>query len=88
MSLMDLAEAAVHLKCTERWLATKLRTGEFPGHKIKRKWVLTEDDRDEILRLCAVPAAIPPATGVVSAASFSSMTPTTARRLQQSSYAR
>jgi hypothetical protein len=73
-------ELAERLGCTPRWIEDRLRSGEFPGHKASRKWVLTADDAAEILRRTAVPAKTPvPQTNVPAGCS---MTKTTARRLR------
>lgn len=76
--------AGPRLPCTVRWLADKLRSGEFVGHKIGRIWVLTEDDINENIRRCAVK---PKAVSSVDTTNhgfpqFSSMTRTTARRMR------
>ena len=42
--------AGLRLPCTVRWLADKLRSGEFVGHKIDRTWVLTADDINENIK--------------------------------------
>jgi len=68
-----------------RWLADKLRSGEFVGHKIGRTWVLTEDDIIENIRRCAV---TPKAVSSVDTTNFdvpqsTSMTTTTARRMRR-----
>ena len=81
--LLTIAQAAARIPCSERWLADKLRGGRFPAHKIGRRWMLSDDDVSAILEICSVtPTASSP-----SAAPSSSMTPTTARRLRQSSHA-
>jgi hypothetical protein len=79
MILSDLSQAAARIPCSERWLADNLRAGNFPGHKIGRKWMLSDENITEIIHLCAVPTAF----SAVSAESASSMTPTTARRVQR-----
>jgi hypothetical protein len=87
MILMDLSQAAAKLHCSERWLADNLRSHRFPGKKIARKWVLTEDDIVAILRICSVNHGSAFSTdSSVSVAPSSSMTKTTLRRLQQSSH--
>jgi hypothetical protein len=80
----ELKQAAVKLGKSERWLADKLRDGRFPGRKIGRTWKLTSDDLDEILRLCAVRAESVGPTGaaIPGASQSSSMTRTTARRME------
>jgi hypothetical protein len=80
MALMGLAEAAAEIGTTERWLANQLRAGKFPAHKVGRQWRFTDGDIAEIIRLCAVPAALP--TDTTLCASASSMTLTTARRIR------
>jgi hypothetical protein len=67
-----------------RWLADKLRSGEFVGHKIGRTWVLTEDDIEENIRRCAVnPKAVSSVDNTnLDSPQSSSMTRTTARRMR------
>jgi hypothetical protein len=77
--------AGPRLPCTVRWLADKLRSGEFVGHKIGRTWVLTEDDINENIKRCAVKTK---AVSSVDATNlgvpqFGSMTRTTARRMRR-----
>jgi hypothetical protein len=77
--------AGPRLPCTVRWLADKLRSGEFVGHKIARTWVLTEDDINENLRRCAVK---PETVSSVDTTNLgfphrSSMTRTTVRRMRR-----
>lgn len=81
----EIDEAAVQLGKSERWLADKLRAGQFPGRKIGRTWKLTPDDLDEIIRLCAVaPEPIPRSDAVNHAVPRTSpMTRTTARRMRR-----
>jgi hypothetical protein len=88
MALIELAGAAAEIGCTERWLADKLRAGRFPGKKIGRKWMLSEDDIAAILQICSVsPSAF--STDITPCASpSSSMTKTTRRRLQQAGHPR
>jgi hypothetical protein len=69
---------------TERWLDDQLRAGRFLGRKVGRRWMLTRDDVDEVLRLCAVVPTAAPATDANSAAwAAGSMTRTTARRMRR-----
>ena len=77
--------AGSRLPCTVRWLADKLRSGEFVGHKIGRTWVLTEDDINENIGRCAVKskAVLSVETTNPGVAQFSSMTRTTARRMSR-----
>ena len=72
------------LPCNERFVADKLRAGLWPGRKVGRKWVLTEDDLREIVRICVVNPTAPPADTANTQASpgISSMTRTTARRMR------
>jgi len=79
MALTGLAEVAAEIGSTKRWLANKVRAGKFPAHKVGRQWRFTDDDVAEIIRLCAIPAALP--TDARTCVSSSSMTPTTARRI-------
>jgi len=77
--------AGPRLPCNVRWLADKLRSGEFVGHKIGRTWVLTEDDIVENIRRCAVK---PKAVWSVDTTNFdvpqsTSITRTTARRMRR-----
>jgi len=86
MELMDLSQAAAALRCSERWLADNLRAGRFPAKKIGRKWVLGDGDITAILEICtANHAPAFSADPAVSGSPSSSMTKTTARRLQQKS---
>jgi hypothetical protein len=88
MALKNLAEAAAEIGASERWLGDQLRAGKFPAHKIGRKWKFSEDDIRAILQICSVtPSAFSTDTALCASPS-SSMTKTTRRRLQQSSYAR
>lgn len=82
--LLDISQAAARIPCSARWLADQLRAGKFPGHKVGRKWMLSDGDIAAILRICSVsPAAL--STDPAPCASLSSsMTKTTSRRLQQS----
>ncbi|WP_155764407.1 DNA-binding protein [Mycobacterium colombiense] len=82
MNIYDLSEAAIKLHGNVRWLADGLRAGRFPGKKIGRKWVLSDEDIVTILEICTVNHTSEFSAGSCGAAS-SSMTPTTARRLQQ-----
>ena len=89
MILRDLSQAATELRCTERWLADGLRSGRFPAKKIGRKWVLGDDDIAAILRICSVNQATNcPIDDRPDVAATSSMTTSTARRLQQSGRSR
>jgi hypothetical protein len=77
--------AGSRLPCTVRWLADKLRSGQFVGHEIGRAWVLTEDDINENIRRCAVkPKAVSPVdTTNFGVPQSGSMTRTTARRMRR-----
>lgn len=55
----SVAEAAAFFGQTELWYATQLRARKIPGHKIGRKWRLTEADILATLELFARPAIIP-----------------------------
>jgi hypothetical protein len=58
--LFDPDEAADLLHCSRRWLLAKLRSGEYPGRKIAKRWVLAQDDINSILEMSViVPAAAP-----------------------------
>ena len=83
--LFTLDQTATVLGCQPRWLADQLRARRFPGRKIGRRWMLSEDDLDEIVRRCAVaPASARPADVVIPAVpQVGSMTPTTARRMRR-----
>jgi hypothetical protein len=83
--LKDIAQAAAAIPCTERWLADGLRSGRFPGRKIARKWMLSDQDIAAILEICSVAPTAVSAGSTPCLAASSSMTKTTARRLQQSS---
>jgi hypothetical protein len=73
------------LPCTERFVADKLRAGLWPGRKVGRKWILTEDDLKEIVRICVVnPTPAPADTAIAKAThGISSMTKTTARAMRK-----
>jgi hypothetical protein len=83
--LFTLDQTATVLGCKPRWLADQLRARRFPGRKVARKWMLSEDDLDEIVRRCAVAPQSPPPAGVAIPAGpqVDSMTPTTARRMRR-----
>jgi hypothetical protein len=78
--------AGSRLPCTVRWLADKLRSGEFVGHKIGRTWVLTEDDINENIKRCAVNPKVVSSVDTTNLCvpQYGSMTRTTARRLRRS----
>jgi hypothetical protein len=73
-NVYELSEAAAKIKVSQRFLATGLRCGRFPGSKAGRKWVLTDDDLVAILNICGQRPDRPAALGT-------SMTRTTARRM-------
>jgi hypothetical protein len=50
----NTSTAARLLGCSERWLKEQLRAGIFPGRIIARRWMLANEDLDEIVRLSAV----------------------------------
>ena len=77
--------AGLRLPCTVRWLADKLRSGEFVDHKIGRTWVLTEADINENIKRCTVkPKAVSSVdTTNPGLPQFGSMTRTTARRMRR-----
>ena len=82
--VFDISAAAPLIGASERWLADKLRAGAFPGHKVARRWMLTEDDLREILRICVVPTAAPASDSTnLDGPQVSSMTRTTTRRLRR-----
>ena len=84
--IYDVATAAGLLKQTERWLTDQLRRNRFPARKIGRRWALSQDDIDEILRLCAVTREAAPSIELANPSSpqrATSMTRTTARRLRR-----
>ncbi|WP_448439487.1 helix-turn-helix domain-containing protein [Mycolicibacterium sp. XJ2] len=85
-TLLTVEQAAAALGCSPRWLADQLRAGRFRARKIGRKWMLTGDDLDDIVRECAVPPKVA-ATAISSseAPQGSSMTRTTARRVRRAS---
>lgn len=82
MNIYELSEAAAKIRGNVRWLADGLRAGRFPGKKIGRKWVLSDEDIVAILEICSVNHTSAFSADSCGTAS-SSMTPTTARRLQQ-----
>jgi hypothetical protein len=53
--VFDTRTAAELLGCSERWLKIQLRSGRFPGRKITKRWVLSEEDIAAILEMSAVP---------------------------------
>lgn len=63
----SLAEAAQRIGgVTERWLATGLRAGELPGHKIGRQWRMSEADIQDIInRSRVVPRTVSVADATV-----------------------
>jgi hypothetical protein len=74
------------LPCTERFVADKLRAGLWPGHKVGRQWVLTEDDLLRIVESCVVNRTPAPSfNNAITQAQLksSSMTRTTARRMRR-----
>lgn len=73
-----VAEAAAKLGVTEAWYVRQLRARSLPGHKLGRQWRLTDDDIAQALELTAQPATTPVPSGP-----FSSMSPTTRRRMEQ-----
>lgn len=82
--IFDIAAAASLIGSSQRWLADQLRAGRFPGRKVARRWYLTAEDLDEILRLCAVaPARARTTEANPAAGQVSSMTRTTARRMRE-----
>ncbi|MGZ4530434.1 MAG: hypothetical protein ACXVYA_12600, partial [Mycobacterium sp.] len=77
MILKNLQQAAESIPCKERWLADGLRSGRFPGKKVGRKWMLSDDDIAAILQICSVtPSAFSIDTELCAAPS-SSLTKTT-----------
>ncbi|WP_064078352.1 hypothetical protein [Prescottella equi] len=51
-----VADGAARLGQTEAWYLRQLRNRKLPGHKIGRKWMLTEDDIRQALELTAIAA--------------------------------
>jgi hypothetical protein len=83
--LFTLDQAAARLGCKPRWLADQLRDRRFPGRKVARKWMLSQDDLDEIVGRCAVApkSALPADVAALDVRPGTSMTPTTARRIRR-----
>lgn len=54
--LMTVAEGATRLGQTEAWYLRQLRGRHLPGHKIGRKWMLSEGDIRDAIELCAIAA--------------------------------
>lgn len=54
--VFTVADGATRLGQTEAWYLRQLRGRHLPGHKIGRKWMLTEDDIRQALELTAVAA--------------------------------
>lgn len=79
--LFTLYQAAAILGCTPKWLADQLRAHRFPARKIGRKWMLSEDDLDEIVRRCAVAPRRPAPPADPAVPHVGSMTRTTTRRM-------
>jgi hypothetical protein len=81
MILKNISQAAAVIPCPERWLADGLRSGRFPGRKIARKWMLSDQDIAAILEICSATSTTFSA-GTALGAPTSSMTPTTVRRIK------
>jgi excisionase family DNA binding protein len=73
------AEAAGQIGCRERWLLDQLRAGRFRGRKVGRHWRLTDADVEFALDVCANRVA--PVVPVDTKTAFSSLTPTSRRKL-------
>lgn len=88
--LFTLYQAAAILGCTPKWLADQLRARRFPARKVGRKWMLSEDDLDEIVRRCAVVAesASSADASVSGVQQAGSMTRTTLRRMRRGGVSR
>ncbi|MBM4716195.1 DNA-binding protein [Rhodococcus hoagii] len=56
LRVIPVAEGAKRLGQTEAWYLRQLRERKLPGHKIGRKWALTEDDIRQALELTAIAA--------------------------------
>jgi hypothetical protein len=78
----ELDEAVAAIGVSPRWLADQLRAGKFRAHKIARRWKFSNEDLDEILRLCAV-GPRPALPTNPDGPQATSMTRTTARRLHR-----
>ncbi|ORM13197.1 hypothetical protein A5N70_20915 [Prescottella equi] len=76
--VLPVAEGAKRLGQTEAWYLRQLRARKLPGHKIGRKWMLTEGDVREAIERTAIQAIAPMPSGP-----FSSLSPTSRRRLQR-----
>jgi hypothetical protein len=72
-------EAAEQMGCRERWLLDQLRAGRFRGRKVARHWRLTDDDIQFALDVCANRVA--PVVPADTKTAFSSLTPTSRRKL-------
>lgn len=81
--VFDAATAGPLIGQSKRWMNDNARAGIIPAHKIGRKLMFTHEDLQRILDICAVgPDSAPSDVDLPS--SGSSMTKTTARRLQGS----
>ena len=49
----SIAEVAVSLDCTPRWLIEQVRAGRFPAKKVGRHWRMTDQDIADALDICA-----------------------------------
>ena len=72
-------EAADKIGCSERWLLDQLRANRFRGRKVCRRWRLTDEDIQFALDVCA--NNVMPMMVVESETAFSSLTPTSRRKL-------
>lgn len=83
--LLSVPQLAKRLGCRSRWIEDRVRSGEFPGRKISRRWAFTEDDVQEIIRRIAVPAKSGPPAGaaIPVVPQGSSATRTTASRMRR-----
>lgn len=81
--LLNVEQASVALGCTPKWLADQLRARRFPGRKIGRKWMLSGEYVDEILKICAVKPQVMAGhdASKPEVSHRTSMTRTTARRM-------
>ena len=56
MNVWTLSEAAERLQVSEDWYRAQLVSRKLPGHKIARKWRITDADLEAALEIFASPA--------------------------------
>ncbi|KQY02932.1 hypothetical protein ASD37_25630 [Mycobacterium sp. Root135] len=78
-----IAQAAVLMNCSPRWLVEQLRANRFRGRKVGRQWLMTEQDIADALDLCANdgPRGVTQAVTGRTRVPVASLTPTSRKRL-------